>query len=548
MSRTIPTLQPLKNKNFRELWIAGIISQAGLLIQIVAASWMMTEITDSRSMVAMVQVAAAIPMLFFSIPMGVLADNFNRRRLMISAQIMMAICSTALAVFGLLGWLNPFLLLMFTFLVGSGTALHNPAWQSSYRDILKREELPATVTLNSMGYNLMRSVGPVLGGLIIALGSISIAFLINALSYFPLIAALLRWKPNLPERKLPPEDFTSSLSAGIRYVLMSPNLLKVMLRAFVFGGAATALVALLPLITGELLGGEALRFGSLLGSFGAGALIGGLLSPYMRQAMGNEWVVRWASVGSAFAIAVLALHHALWSNYIVLVIAGACWMFAMPMFNASFQMAVPRWVLARALSLYHTAFFSGLALGSLIWGMVADAYGLEAALLAAAAVLLCNVLIGVVLRFPDFPKDDLAPLYESSRYDLAIEVEELSGPILISVEYEIAETDIPEFLEIAAQRRRIRIRDGARRWSLSRDLHRPEIWIESYRVPTWLAYQLHIGRRTKADAIVTEKLFNLHKGSKHPHVSRMVSQKVGLGGRGQGADDNLRKGTLENSK
>lgn len=508
----------------------------------------MTEITDSRSMVALVQASAALPLMLFSIPMGVLADNFNRRRLMISAQIMMAVSSAALAVFGVMGWLNPVLLLVFTFLVGAGAALHNPAWQSSYGDILKREELPAAVTLNSMGFNLMRSVGPVFGGLIVTVSGVSAAFLVNAVSYFPLITALIRWKPKFAERTLPPEDFMNSLSAGLRYVLMSPNLLKVMMRALLFSGAATAIVALLPLVASEFLGGGALHFGSLLGSFGAGAIIGGLLGPYVRQALGNEWVLRYACLGSAFAAIMLALHHHLLSNYLVLVVAGASWMLALPMFNASFQMAVPRWVLARALSLYHTSLFIGLAVGSLIWGLVADAYGIETALIAAAVVLVLNALLGVVVRCPNFSQDDLAPLYKNTSFDLGVEVSELSGPIRISVEYEIAEIDIPEFLDVLAQRRRIRIRDGARRWSLSRDLHRPEIWIENYQVPTWLAYQLHLERRTKADAAMTERLFKVHKGENPPRVTRMVAQKINLGQANQGSNDNLDEKVLEGTK
>lgn len=482
----------------------------------------MTTLTDSRTMVALVQTCIMMPVMLFSMPMGVLADSFDRRRMMIVAQIVMMTGSVVLVIIAFMGWMTPPLLLAFSFLIAVGVAIHNPAWQASFFDLVGKPDVPAAVTLHSMGYNAMRSVGPAVGGVIVALTSVTAAFALNAISYIPLIAALLRWKPVAVERKLPREGFTQALSSGVRYVLMSPDLLVVMLRATLFGGAATSLTALMPLVASEWLGGGAILYGTLLGSFGAGAVVGGMITPLLRAHLSNEAIGRLACLGSGTAMLVLAFHHESWSNHVALVVAGACWVFAVSMFNVSFQLAVPRWVLGRALSIYQTSLFGGLALGSWLWGIIANDHGLAPALIAASLVLVANAALGLVLRCPDFSDEDLDPLHEPAEHETSVTMSARSGPIQISVEFRILEKDIPALLSVMAARRRVRRRDGALQWHLSRDMHRPEIWIETYRVPDWNAYQRHTERRTKADAELLAQLHKLHCGDGPPRVSRYL--------------------------
>ena len=224
---------------FRDLWASSVFSQLGWTVQTVAAGWMMTTLTDSRTMVALVQTCIMMPVMLFSIPMGVLADGFDRRRMMIVAQILMMVGSVVLVLTSYAGLTTPPLLLILSFLIAVGVAIHNPAWQASFFDLVGKPDVPAAGTLHSMGYNAMRSLGPAIGGLIVALASATAAFAVNAISYIPLIVALFRWKPALVERSLPREGFRPALVSGLRYVAMSPNLLIVMLRATLFGGAAT---------------------------------------------------------------------------------------------------------------------------------------------------------------------------------------------------------------------------------------------------------------------------------------------------------------------
>lgn len=530
MPQRASTYAPFRHANFRTLWIATLVSNLGGLIQGVGAGWMMTTISDQHSMVALVQGATTLPIMLFSLASGALADNFDRRRIMLSAQIMMMLVSVALAAFAYMGWITPWLLLSFTFLLGCGTALHNPPWQASMGDIVPRADLPAAVTLNSMGFNLMRSVGPAVGGLIVATAGVAAAFLANAVSYVTLIAALWRWKPVYPPRNLPRESFVSAMSAGLRYVSMSPNLLTVMLRACLFGMAAVSSLALLPLVARELVQGGALTYGGLLGAFGVGAIIGGAINGRVRERLSNEWIVRLACVGFGLSNILLGFSTNVWLSLILLLPAGACWVMALSLFNVTVQLSTPRWVVARALSLYQTATFGGMAVGSWIWGVAADAHGPAMALLGSGVALIASVAIGLRFRLPEFGALNLDPLDHFREPELRLDLKARSGPIMIMIDYTIAQDDVPAFLAAMSARRRIRIRDGAGQWALLRDLENPETWTESYHVPTWVEYLRHNQRRTQADAEVTETLNRLHKGPERPRVHRMIErQTVPLG-------------------
>lgn len=519
-------LGPFRHQAFRTLWIVTLVSNLGGLIQAVGAGWLMTTLTDSYNMVALVQASTTLPIMVFSIAAGALADNFDRRIIMIIAQVGMAVVSLFLATLSFMGLLTPWLLLAFTFLIGSGTALFNPSWQASIGDIVPRQDLPGAVTLNSMGFNMMRSVGPAIGGLVVATAGAAAAFALNALSYLPLIWALSRWKPERLPRRLPSEHFGSAMWAGIRYVSLSPNLTTVLLRAFLFGFGAVAILALLPAVAASYTGSGALIYGALLGFFGLGAIGGALLNARVRASYANETIVRVACVAFAACCLGLGLSQAPLLSFVLLMPAGAGWVLALSLFNVSIQLSTPRWVVGRALSLYQTATFGGMAAGSWCWGALADASGLAWSLGVAGVVLLGCAVVGVRLPLPRFGSSDLDPLNTFNEPILKLELQPRSGPIMVMIDYQIDEADIPRFLELMVERRRIRIRDGARQWALLRDLERPEIWVESYHVPTWVDYVRHNLRRTKADAENISLLRSLHRGTGQPKVHRMIERQT----------------------
>ncbi|NMA98345.1 MAG: MFS transporter [Phyllobacteriaceae bacterium] len=526
MSDRPPMLAPFRHETFRMLWLATLVSNLGGLVQSVGAGWMMTTLTDSHNMIALVQASTTLPIMLFSLAAGALADNFDRRSVMLVAQVGLMLVSILLAVLTFMGMMSPWLLLTFTFLIGCGTALFNPSWQASMGDIVPRSDLPGAVTLNAMGYNLMRSVGPAVGGLIVAFAGAAAAFFVNAFSYIPLIWALWRWKPAKPANRMPRERFGSAMLAGIRYVSLSPNLMTVLFRGFLFGSAAVAILALLPSVANEYVGGGAMIYGTLLGAFGLGAIGGAFINGRVREKFSNEWIVRVACLAFAASCIGLGFSRDPLLSHVLLIPAGASWVLSLSLFNVSIQLSTPRWVVGRALSLYQTATFGGMALGSWVWGSLADLSEPQWALVGASIVLLVCAAVGLRLPLPAFSARDLNPLDTFNEPILKLDLLPRSGPIMVMIDYRIDYADVPKFLELMAERRQIRIRDGARQWAILRDLQQPDMWVESYHVPTWDDYVRHQLRRTKADAGNAEALRELHRGDTPPVVHRMIERQT----------------------
>lgn len=524
--KTGSPLDLLENSTYRMLWSATLVSNLGTLVQTVGAGWMMTSIATSPVQVALVAASNTLPVMLFALPAGALADSFDRRKLMLFAQGFMFLVSIGLTVAAWFDVLTPWSLLAFTFLIGCGTALNNPAWQSSVRDIVPRESVPSAVLLNSMGFNLMRSVGPAFGGFLVSVAGAALAFAVNAGSYIFLLAALFFWRRPVAEKTLPREPFMLALSAGVRYVGMSPKLLRVLSRGFVFGLGAVAVLALLPLIAKNILAGTAVTYGLLLGFYGAGAIAGALSSLKLRASFDNEHIVRGCFVAMALSLFALSQSTSLVIDCLVLTVAGASWLLALSLFNVTVQLSTPRWVVGRALAIYQSCVFGGMALGSWLWGGFADAHGSPASLAIAGGLLVAGAAIGFFFHLPDAGGDELDPLGRFREPELRLDLKTRSGPIMVMVDYEIDQKDVPRFLALMADRRRIRIRDGARQWALLRDLENPDIWTETYHVATWIEYVRHNERRTKGDGEVTQKLRELHKGEGPIHVHRMIERQT----------------------
>ncbi|MBX3581976.1 MAG: MFS transporter [Rhizobiaceae bacterium] len=517
-------LDPFGSQIFRNVWLATLVANLGTLIQGVGAAWMMTSIASSADLVALVQAAATLPIMLFSLISGALADNYNRRTIMLIAQCFMLVVSGVLALLAYAGMITPWVLLAFTFLIGCGTALQNPSWQAAVGDMVPRSQVPAAVALNAMSFNLTRSVGPAIGGIIVATAGAAAAFAANAVSYLALIAVLLRWKLTTPPSTLPRETLGLAISAGLRYIAMSPNIEKVLVRGFVFGLTAISTLALLPLVARDLVGGGPVLYGILFGAYGVGAVGGAFLGGRLRGVIANEWITRIGFIAFAISASIQALSTTAWLTCVGLLIGGAAWVLTLALFNVTVQLSTPRWVVGRAMSIYQMAIFGGMALGSWIWGMVAESYGPSEALLASAAAMVVGAAIGIFLKLPGYAELNLDPLNRWREPSVALDLKARSGPIVISIEYVIREEDLHEFLDAMAERRRIRRRDGARQWTLARDLENPEIWVETYHTPTWHEYVRHNLRATHSDAIVGDTLRRLHSGPDPIRVRRMIER------------------------
>jgi MFS family permease len=517
---------PLRFPVFRAVWIASTISNLGGLIQSVGASWMMTSIAQSADMVALVQASVTLPIMLLSLVAGAMADSLDRRKMMLGAQLFMLAVSVGLSLCAWAGAITPWLLLMFTFLIGCGAAFNAPAWQASVGDMVPRTHLAGAVALNSMGFNIARSVGPAIGGAIVAAAGAAAAFAVNAVSYLALIAVLARWRPQAAPQLLPRESLGIAIAAGLRYVAMSPTIRTVLVRSAIFGFGASSAMALMPLIAKHLVAGGPLTYGVLLGSFGVGAVAGAVSNARLRRRLTTEGIVRSASLAFAAAVAIAGLSASVLLTMLGLFIAGASWVIALSNFNVAVQLSAPRWVVARALSLYQMAAFGGMAVGSWSWGVLAEHHGVNSALLMAAPVLLVSAAIGRWQRLSQAEELNLAPLRTWQAPPTSVPVEPRTGPVVVTIEYRIREEDALQFLAAMNERRRIRRRDGARGWMLLRDLSDPQVWIERYNTPTWLDYIRHNNRLTHEDAAIPERLRALHQGSSPPVVRRMIERQT----------------------
>ncbi len=513
---------PLRVPIFRALWIANIGSNFGSLVQAVGAAWLMTLISESDTLVALVQASTTLPIMAFSLISGAIADGYDRRRVMLFAQLFMFVSSAALTAFTFLGMINAWLLLGFTFLIGTGMAFHNPAWQASVRDFVGKDLVPSAVLLNGVGFNVTRSVAPAIGGSIVAAVGAVAAFVINTLSYLGLIAAVWSWEG--PPRIEPGqrERLRSAIGAGVRYVTLSPHLMRIYSRGFVFGLSNVIVLALLPLVARDSLQGDSLTFGILLGGFGLGAVVGGLTSARVSQLMSNEQMIRLSFLVFAVAAVMFSVSQWLVLTLLAVLLSGWAWVMALALFNTSVQLSTPRWVVGRALSLYQMCTFGGMALGAWVWGTWVEMYSISVAFQLAAAVMILGILMG--LRWPLSLISDLNldPLGGWQEPPVGLDIVPRSGPISIAVEYLIDEADLPEFMRLMTERERIRRRDGARQWTLLRNLENTQQWIERFELPTWADYVRFHTRTTHEDARVGQGLRGLHRGAERPRVRRML--------------------------
>lgn len=522
----IATLAPFKERVFAVFWLASLGSSFGSLIQTVGASWLMTTIAPSAAMIALVQSASTLPFFFLSLAAGALADIYDRRRIMLVSQLAMLVVSCLLAYVTWIGAITPWLLLGFTFLIGCGSAVYAPVWQSSISEQVQRQLIPAAVTANALGFNVARSTGPAIGGVLVAAAGATVAFVINAASYLGLIATLLWWKAPARKATLPPEPLGAAIASGLRYVRLSPPLLAILVRCGAFTVAAAAMQALMPVVARDLLGGGARTYGFLLGGFGLGAMGGALVSAILRAKYSSEAILRVLSGVSFLAAVGIGVSRWPTLTFGIYAIGGATWMLGMSNFNVAVQFSSPRWVAGRAVASYQTIAFGGFALGSWLWGELAHAFGVRSAMCAAGASALVSLLISRRVRVRVAQLDGLDPHDAASVTAPQLDIRPTSGPIVVTVEYRVRTANALTFIAVINELGRIRRRDGARDWSICQDVDNPEIWTERFESPTWLEHLRRQTRPTRADQRVREQVTRLVEGG-HGSVRRHIGRPPG---------------------
>ncbi|HET9696047.1 MAG TPA: MFS transporter [Terriglobales bacterium] len=381
-------LGPLREPIFRALWIAAVVSYTGTWMQNVGAGWLMASLTSSPIMVGLVQAAMSLPVFLASILAGALADMIDRRRLLLITQTWMVIAALGLGLLTALGLTTPIVLLLFVFLMGIGNVMNDPAWQAITHEIVSEENFASAVALNSAGFNVARAVGPALGGIVIAAWGAASAFLLNAVSFFGVMLVLHGWKRRPHEDPMPGSNVKSAIKAGFVFARQSQGMRSVLIRTAVFSVSASALWAMLPIIA-QCYG--SVGFGTIVTFFGLGALVGATILPYARRELSMNELVAGATLLYAAVTAATGYIHEFRSHCAILFIGGAAWIVIIASLNVSAQMCSPSYLRARTLSMYLLVLQGGLAVGSSLWGVLAEKLSMPIALLIAAIALVIGL-------------------------------------------------------------------------------------------------------------------------------------------------------------
>jgi predicted MFS family arabinose efflux permease len=501
---------PLRIALFRDRWIASTVSSVGTWMQDTAGTWLMTALTGSPLLIALMQTAASLPVLLLGLLAGATADIFDRRKLLIFWQTWMLGSVTVLALVTFFGHISPWILLCFTFALNIGSAMNNPAWQAIVPELVPRELIPDTVSLNAASNNIARAVGPALGGLAVAAfksahdGAGSV-FALNALSFAGVIYVLVNWK-RIPlfRSALPSERIAGSIRGGLRYVRYSPQLQA-----------------------SRVMKQGALGYGILNGALGMGALIAATQLPRVRRLISADRLIVITTLWQAVTLLVLAYVPFAWIIIPVLLLSGAAWTSTMSTLNTSVQLAAPPWITARALGSYLMTFQGGLAIGSVLWGLIAEHTTTPIALAAAAG--------GMVLTLPLVYRFHIleGPLPDHTPYQFKRPAPELisinndapdhnEGPVRISVEYRIPLEDYADFTHAIFDLRSVRMRDGAIRWGIYRDADDPTRLNETFLMESWIDYLRSRERVTAADTEIRLRVYAMHTGPNQPRVTYQI--------------------------
>jgi MFS family permease len=519
---------PLRRPLFRNRTIASVVSNLGTWMQDTAGTWLMTVLTGSPLLIALMQTAASLPVLLLGLPAGATADIFDRRRLLIFWQAWMLTAALVLCALTFAGIISPWALLILTFLLNIGSAMNNPAWQAIVPELVPRSELPDAISINSAGFNLARAVGPALGGLAVA-AFVSVTtgagtvFLFNAASFVAVILMLYTWhRTPLFKSALPSERMFGSMRAGVRYALYAPALRAILFRAFLFTVFVSAVWALLAVVAQQDLHQGAMGYGILNGCIGLGAVIGAASLPKTRRILPADTIIAVSSGVFVGTLLILSFVRSVPLIVLSLIAGGFAWTSTTSTLNVGVQLSVPAWVQARSLGLYQMIFQGGMALGSAVWGMVAEHFSTSRSLLCAAIGLAITLPFSRRFHVLHGKLPDLRPFaLNRPGPAVAIEPRPEDGPVLINIQYCIREADYADFTRAIHRMRDVRMRDGAIRWGVYQDTADPRHVLETFVVESWVEYLRQRERLTTSDRAIRDRVLAFHQGDP-PKASHMI--------------------------
>jgi MFS family permease len=548
--RQLPVWAPLRSPLFRAVWLASLASNIGTWMHEVGASWLMTSLTKSEQMNALISAAGSFPMFLLALPAGALADIVDRRKLIIFTQAWATTVAGLLAVLTLLNLTGPWVLLTFTLLMALGSAMTGPAWQALLPEMVNKRQVPTAMSLGGAAWNLSRIVGPLLGGLIIGIAANLLAvretapgvvFAANACSFLGVVLVFVRWQRPSREVDLPPEHILGAMRTGWRYTRHSSEVRPILVRTAGLMLGISAQFSLLTLYAREVLHLNATGYASLIGFFGAAGVVGNILYPRLRERFTPNYLLFYSALLTALNLLVLALapymvsgEVAPWIVRAAMMIGGFAWPISIQTCNVSIVRAVPDWVRSRAAGMFTLVFMGSSTLGSILWGSIAKwagqpnqpGSGIPVAFLGAALVLLLGEIVLRRFVITDPGNANLSPSQHWPDPEMAFEPALEKGPVLVTVEFDIAPEDTEEFVKAMQLIRSLRLRDGALRWNLFQDTAQPTRWFETMLVDSWGEHMRQHARVTHVDREVEQAAWSYHRGPEAPKVTHLIASSA----------------------
>jgi len=517
---------PLADPVFRTLWVVWFTANVCMSMNDVAAAWLMTSLTTSPVMVALVQTAATLPVFLLGLPSGALADILDRRRYFVVTQFWVAATALLLCLAIVSDAINPTLLLLLVFANGIGLAMRWPVYSAIVPGLVPRVQLPAALALNGLAMNASRIAGPVLAGALIAGAGTAWVFVVNAVLSVIAGFLILRWKTVEEPSALPGERFLGAMRVGVQYVRQSAAMRAVLVRVMNFFGQSTALIALLPLVARGMHGGSAGTYTLLFASLGFGAILSVFMLPHMRHRRTRDELIRDGSVVQAAAMIAAGFAPNVYVAVPVMVVAGMAWLTVANSISIAAQLALPNWVRARGMSTFQVALMGGAGAGAALWGQVAALTDVRTSLAVAAVTGVAALWLTRGYKVEGGAEEDLTPSQSWKAPVTALPVEPDAGPVMTTIEYRIDPARADEFRAVMQESRRSRLRQGALSWELFRDTNDPGRYLEYFVDESWVEHLRRFDRVTAADVALRARRLAFHLGEQPPVVTRYIAEPV----------------------
>ncbi|MGE0312111.1 MAG: MFS transporter [Lautropia sp.] len=515
-------VSPLRHAPFRRFYLGSAGSALGFTMLVTASAWLMATLTPSALMVALVQSASTLPTLAFGLVAGSLADLVDRKRVILSTQVIMIASGVALGLLTMAGWMNPIGLLLLIFLLGTAFTFYLPAQSASINELVSRADLPRAVALGAVAFNLARAVGPALAGVIAAWRGTAPAMLFAAACFVAMLFGARSVKR--PTIALPgvPETILSGVMTGVRFARHSDAMRSFLIRNLSFAACASALWALLPVIARDQLGFGAGGYGLLFGMFGGGAVVAAFLMPGQLQKRSLNTVVTFSVLVWTVAVLVVAASELAVVALAGAAGAGAAWVGTLASLGAGTQSTAPAWVRARAVSINLIAVQASLAIGSALWGALANVVGTQLTLAASAGAMLLLHVLNRKVRVELGEEADVTPYAQLPELGIKAEPMPNDGPVLVQMEYRIDPADETAFIHAIHAVEDTRRRNGASSWRVFRDLGEDGKFVERYIISSWAEYVRLRSRMTIADRRVQERVHKLQRPGIEIRISRLI--------------------------